>query len=153
MQLLNTQYRMHPMIAEYPSQRFYHTKLLTCSELIQKTANKEVKGMTMSRYVPYHSDTSGYFPPLLFHDVTFSREQIEQQSVKNNEEVKFILKLYGDFIARYPSYGKNVGIIAPYRAQRAALIDAFRTKFGKKYSDAVEISTVDGFQGKIIVGA
>ena len=151
-QLLNTQYRMHPGIAEYPSQRFYHSKLQTCGELVRLTGQKEVRAGSMSRYVPYHGDSSGYFPPLLFHDLVYGREQVEQQSVRNKEEVQFIVSLYADFLGRYPSHGRNVGIIAPYRAQRAALMEAFRCKFGKRYTDAVEISTVDGFQGKMIGG-
>jgi superfamily I DNA and/or RNA helicase len=53
---------------------------------------------------------------------------------------------------KYPNEAKNIGVIAPYQAQKSALIKAFkeleRTKFKgtKILNNLVEISTIDGFQ-------
>jgi len=42
----------------------------------------------------------------------------------------------------YESEAKNIGIIAPYKAQKLALREKFS---GPKFSE-IEISTIDGFQ-------
>ena len=43
---------------------------------------------------------------------------------------------------KYPSEAKNIGIIAPYKAQKLALRERFS---GSRYVE-IEISTIDGFQ-------
>ena len=58
----------------------------------------------------------------------------------------YCLHLYGLFLLKYPHECLNVGIIAPYRAQRLALKRAFQGRYGD--NTHVEISTIDGFQGR-----
>lgn len=135
--MLETQYRMHPKIAKYPSFRFYDNKLLTGVEL----------ATTHQR--PYHLDPSKRFSPLLFHDITYSREEFDGPSVKNVEEAKYVLSLFETLIQRYPEHKSNIGIIAPYRAQRKLLIHLFHERFGRYSAELdTEIATVDGFQGR-----
>ncbi len=42
----------------------------------------------------------------------------------------------------------NIGIITPYNSQRIELSSQFQDALGSRRRDAVEISTVDGFQGR-----
>eukprot|EP01035_Chromulina_nebulosa_P019240 gene19240-25091_t len=102
MTMLNTQYRMHPYIADYSSYRFYNNQLITDSSLLEKP----------ERVRPYYFHPSEKFKPFVFHNV-----------MKD-----------------------NIGIIAPYSAQRKLLKQIFKERFGYKCN--VEISTIDGFQGR-----
>jgi superfamily I DNA and/or RNA helicase len=156
--MLETQYRMHPLIASYPSQRFYSNRLITAASVLTST----------SHHKPYHSDSSGRFKPFLFHDLLYSNEEIDSISIRNRDEARYVLYLYDELIHRYPEYRGNVGIIAPYRAQRRYLTSLFRSNYGNHASGGVkkdgggggggggsndvmndvEISTIDGFQGR-----
>lgn len=134
--MLVTQYRMHPMIAEYSSWRFYNSRLLTDSKLIDYQTHER----------PYHK--SSLFQPFVFHDVYFGKQTYNGTSISNRAEAEYIAELYQKLRSRFPSSvdQKAIGIIAPYSAQRQLLNSLFREKFGKKHG--VEISTIDGFQGR-----
>ena len=69
----------------------------------------------------------------------------------NQSEVNYIVDLYDNLKKCYPGELVGVGIIAAYRAQCKELRAAFLKKFGKfifSGANEVEISTVDGFQGR-----
>ena len=152
--MLETQYRMHPQIADYPSQRFYQGRLVTGSQLITSDSHRK----------PYHSDPSGRFRPFLFHNVPYGMETTEGTSICNREEALYVVDLFEELIRKYPDHRSNIGIIAPYRAQRRLLNNLFRERFnGKKHQSSsggaayelpaiwdldTEISTIDGFQGR-----
>ncbi len=136
--MLCRQYRMHPLIAHYPSIRFYHGKLVT---------DPSVNALT-THYKPYHDDVSNRFRPFLFHDLLYSREESDNtSSIRNRDEARYILSLYDALTRRYPNHQKNIGIIAPYRAQRRLLMQLFQQRYGLTSLDT-EIATVDGFQGR-----
>ncbi len=103
MLMLETQYRMHPTIAEYPSKRFYNGKLVTDAQLIS----------SQSHDMPYHADER--FRPFVFHDIDYGAEQPDGSSVSNRDEAQYILKLYEDLVRLYPQHKGGIGIIAPYR--------------------------------------
>lgn len=136
--MLETQYRMHPHIAEYPSRAFYDSKLRTDEHLLSGAARDKA----------YHQDKSGRFRPLVLHDVHYGREEQEGLSILNRAEASYVCDLYAALLRLYPDGAapRNVGCIAPYRAQRSLLKHMFRARFGP--SADVEISTVDGFQGR-----
>jgi senataxin len=137
--MLEVQYRMHPQIAAYPSQRFYAGKLITDPQSVSAD----------SHHKPYHNDKSGRFKPYLVHDLQYSSEETEGTSLRNREEAKYVLLLFHELITRYPEYKRNIGIIAPYRAQRRYLIQLFKQKYGSYCASLdTEIATVDGFQGR-----
>ena len=130
---------MHPHIADYPSREFYQGKLLTDQQLLSG-------GTPRAR--PYHDDASGRFRPFVLHDVSAGIEEQEGVSILNRVEAAYVCDLYGDLVKRYSDSNavRNVGIIAPYRAQRSLLKQMFKQRFGSSVD--VEISTVDGFQGR-----
>jgi hypothetical protein len=149
-QMLETQYRMHPAIADYPSQRFYQGRLVTGSQLITSDSHSK----------PYHNDPSGRFRPFVFHNVPYSIETTEGTSMCNREEALYVVDLFEELVRKYPDHRGGIGIIAPYRAQRRLLNSLFRERFGNTRKGAsstslppiwdldTEISTVDGFQGR-----
>ena len=58
--MLNTQYRMHPAICEYPSRRFYRSMLFTDPAILASQSHSK----------PYHADPCELFKPILFHNLT-----------------------------------------------------------------------------------
>lgn len=146
--MLETQYRMHPAIAEYPSLRYYQSRLITGSQLITSDSHK----------MPYHADPSGKFRPFLFHNVPWSTETTEGTSTSNRDEARYVVDLFEELVTKYPEHRGGIGIIAPYRAQRRLLNTFFRERFGNQHQQRrgvppifdldTEISTVDGFQGR-----
>ena len=143
--MLLTQYRMHREIADYPSKRFYDGKLSSDNQQHLDGVHKK----------QYHSHPSGRFRPFLIHNV--NGEEIEEGvSIRNNEEVRYILELFESLTVQLRLESSNgeldsVGIIAPYRAQRIALQEAFAAKFSQSQQNVwpdYEIATIDGFQGR-----
>lgn len=190
--MLQYQYRMHPLISEFPISRYYENKLFNASCVSSELSHKTF----------FHSHYSKYFLPLLFYNVSFGTEKVNNEknkmvllnetgkksgsntlsSLYNVEEAKFVLFLYESLLFSYfeddiyendhEKYRKNykVGIIAPYRSQRDLLVNLFQNRIPllieevkKKYLKLynkyigedifvpnidIEISTVDGFQGR-----
>lgn len=148
--MLETQYRMHPLIAEYPSLRYYQGRLITGSQLITSDSHS----------MPYHDDPSGRFRPFLFHDVPYSIETFEGTSIYNRDEAQYVVDLFEELVTKYPEHRGGIGIIAPYRAQRRLLNNMFKERFANRGKQSgsrgpppiwdldTEISTVDGFQGR-----
>jgi hypothetical protein len=75
--MLETQYRMHPQIAEYPSLRYYGGRLQTDDRILS----------TGSHETPYHADPSGRFGPVVLHNLEHGREGTDGKSVCNTDEV------------------------------------------------------------------
>ncbi|XP_073007942.1 probable helicase MAGATAMA 3 [Typha latifolia] len=134
-QMLKIQYRMHPEISIFPSKEFYGGSLQD--------------GELVNRKRPWHSYRC--FGPFCF----FNIDGIETQSSGsgswvNEQEIEFIAILYHQLAARYPELrsGSQVAVISPYRYQVKLLREHFRATFGDQSDQAVDINTVDGFQGR-----
>lgn len=84
--LLDTQYRMHPSIAQFPSVHFYNNKLKTAVEL-QSACMKS-----------FHTHESTEFQPFLFFNLQTSRESTIQHSKKNEREAVFIVQHLISFV-------------------------------------------------------
>ncbi|XP_061174853.1 probable helicase senataxin [Saccostrea echinata] len=124
--MLDTQYRMHPDIAYWPSQYIYQGKLKTDRSLRQR-----------------YKENSRLKPFVLF-DVEDSLEHLSQTtgSVNNPTEVEFIVQL--SLVILKSTRPQNIGIIAPYKSQKRLLFSSLSQNGVRD----IEISTVDGFQGR-----
>ena len=148
--LLDTQYRSHPLISAFPSQRFYNGTVRDAPLVHGPRWN-----------TPFHAHPSGFFQPLVFFNVRNGAEQRGGgTSVMNGAEVAFIQNLHDSLFAAFPQLtntlggktGKSgVGIITFYAAQSTAL----KSAFARSRSDVLaplpplpEVNTVDGFQGR-----
>ncbi|KAI3647657.1 hypothetical protein MP228_007878 [Amoeboaphelidium protococcarum] len=134
--LLNVQYRMHPDISKFPIQMFYDGLLQDGPDMLRLSTRK------------WHADQS--FPPYQFYDVGKSAEEKSGTSLVNRAEADAIMAKFIQLCSSYPDIGFSglIGIITPYKMQKVYLQNMFRRKFGPEILNAVNINTVDGFQGQ-----
>ncbi|XP_078440958.1 P-loop containing nucleoside triphosphate hydrolases superfamily protein [Wolffia australiana] len=136
-QMLKTQYRMHPEIRSFPSKEFYNGSLED-GELVERQTKR-----------PWH--VYRCFGPFSFLHVSGTESQPSGSgSWVNEEEVDFILLLYHRLVNAYPELrsSSQLAVISPYRHQVRLLQDRFKAQFGKQAQEFVDINTVDGFQGR-----
>ena len=135
---LEVQYRMHPALAEFPSQTFYEGSLQN--------------GVTLAERQVDHLD----FPwprkdlPLFFYHSS-GNEEISGSgtSYLNRAEAMNVERLVTQFI-KAGLQGSQIGVITPYEGQRAHLqsvLQKHTTLHTNMYKD-VEIASVDAFQGR-----
>lgn len=136
-QMLKTQYRMHPEISIFPSEEFY-AGYLEDDEFLKKSTER--------LWHVYRC-----FGPFSFLDI----DGVESQpsgtgSWVNEDEIEFIVLMYHKLASQYSSLksSSQLAIISPYQYQVKLLREQFRATFGEKYNEVVDINTVDGFQGR-----
>jgi senataxin len=135
--LLDTQYRMHPHISQFPSRSFYDGLL------------KDGQGMAALRKQPWH--TSALLAPYRFYDVKGQQQNAPKgRSFINVAEIDVAMSLYNRLTTDCKDYdfGGKIGIITPYKAQLHALRDRFSARYGPAILDDVEFNTTDAFQGR-----
>ncbi|UII22879.1 AAA domain-containing protein [Fulvivirga ligni] len=138
--MLQEQYRMHTDIMSFSSRFFYKDKL---------TANSKVAGWTVFEDdgAVEFIDTAGcgYF------------EQVdpESRSTFNTDEVNLLSLHLNQYIEQVQAIGKldniqDIGIIAPYKAQTAALVEHFveNKHLPEQIKARTDINTIDSFQGQ-----
>lgn len=129
--LLDTQYRMHPAIAEYPSFAFYSGRL--------KNGVSE-----RDRPIPRGFSWPRPGSPLAFVDVE-GEERTSRSSKENETEAETVCEIVQSLLSAGDVTPEQIGIITPYRAQEARIKDGLSRIDG---CSAVFVKTVDGFQGQ-----
>ena len=137
--LLNVQYRMNEQIMEFPSQQMYDSKLI---------ADGTVKTLVLTD-LPGVDSNDETTVPLIWFDTQgddfleqSSEEDIIIASKFNENEALLVRKHTMDLIdSNVPQ--EAIGIISPYSAQTSLLKKIIRESY-----PLIEISTVDGFQGR-----
>ncbi|KAK4846134.1 hypothetical protein QYF36_013474 [Acer negundo] len=136
--MLKTQYRMHPQIRSFPSKEFYDEAL--------------EDGPTVEDYTTRDWHKYSCFGPFCFFDI---HEGLESQptgsgSWINIDEVEFVLLLYHKLVSMYPELksSSQLAIISPYRNQVKQFNERFKETFGAESKKIVDITTVDGCQGR-----
>lgn len=130
--LLTIQYRMLPLIAQFPSKMFYSNALKQSEKLNDdKFLSKEIKSSI---------DLLGKGNAVRFftcHGITNK----ERNSFTNSKEVKVVIDVVKILWAESV---KDIGVISPYSGQCKRISTQLRENniFG------VEVSTVDSFQGR-----
>ncbi|NXF12031.1 HELZ2 Helicase, partial [Smithornis capensis] len=108
--MLDTQYRMHKSICEFPSQEFYETRLKTCSQLYWKPS------------VLYHRD-NGCCPIIFGHvegkeqSLMISTEEGNENSKANPEEVAQAVRIAKQLTLDGTIRPESIAILSPYNAQ------------------------------------
>ena len=119
---LDTQYRMHHEICHFPKEAFYRGQLRTFRKIEMKS-NELLS------------------PYLLFH-ISYGQETSSKPGqIVNIKEIEFVSALVKELLRKFDS--SSIGIITPYQAQLREL-----TKAISKFSEKIDINSVDGFQGK-----
>jgi len=119
--LLNLQYRMHPLISEFPSLTFYGGSI--------------ANGVSAS-------DRCGFIQPVTFFDVK-GIEKKEGTSYYNEEETKVIYDIV-NIMRRVGVQYSQIGIITPYAEQKTKLRNMI---FSYTNNRDLKIASVDNFQG------
>ncbi|KAI5963379.1 SEN1 [Candida theae] len=135
--LLNTQYRMHPMISRFPSAEFYQSKLI------------DGPGMEEKNTRPWHSVEP--LSPYRFFDIVSRHERNElSRSFFNTEEAKVCLQLVQKMMTMIPQgeIAGKIGIISPYKEQIRTIKGVFERAYGRLIFNEIDFNTVDGFQGQ-----
>ncbi|KAJ3474697.1 hypothetical protein NLI96_g12310 [Meripilus lineatus] len=153
---LDTQYRMHPALSQFPSSEFYHGLLKDGT--IDHNGNGETFSH-LSAPISTFSERIGddYLHSLfLYHRSPATRVN---SSWNNDHEATLVLRVVEDLLLRnYNLSGHDIGIISPYKAQISLLEDKFAQQPATKSAVLsperinelrnVAIRTVDGFQGQ-----
>ncbi|MDA9098225.1 AAA domain-containing protein [bacterium] len=167
--MLTTQYRMHVCIAQWASEELYEGRLMAAESVAARRlrvgtfdvggeectcCDGEVhakRDELITVYPNYEGDGSDHFliPPLVLVDTAgcdFAEVREEEgDSTGNPGEVQIAIELAKRLIASGSVTPEELGIIAPYSAQVGLLREARSADDTLKQ---VEMSTVDGFQGR-----
>ena len=138
--LLTDQYRMHPAIAQISSQLFYSSNLKDGVQIADRL----------------DKNTQDIWPdsktPILFVN-TNGKEELSStgKSYINQTEILCLLDFL-EFFLQKNNNDKSVGIITPYKGQKAIICNYINHSYlyskSKEIFQKVEISSVDSFQGR-----
>ncbi|NXN39373.1 SETX helicase, partial [Rhinoptilus africanus] len=127
---LTLQYRMHPDICLFPSKYIYGRTLKTDKATEENRCSSEWP-----------------FQPYLIFDVGDGREERDNDSFSNPQEVKLVMELIRTIKEKRKDLGlRRIGIITPYSAQKKKIQDQLDRVF--KNNSPGEVDTVDAFQGR-----
>jgi len=141
-EMLTIQYRMHPTINEYSSRTFYEGFVKSGVTAADRPL---IKGF----------DWPNPDKPIAFVEVNDSRDRKEGTSFYNEDEVDKMVEIISAMVESGDITPKDIGVVTPYAAQvqklrRALKVDRQRPGVTTSWSgkEQVEISSVDGFQGR-----
>ena len=163
--LLDTQYRMHPAIAEFSSMAFYNSRLRD-GVVEQDRIPPPLKGLSWPGNMP-----------VLFEDCSNGEETKDGYSFTNHIEAERVIKVVVGLLEASREQARNgvgrgftglhngpadIGVVTPYAGQVRLIQRMIRDKGldrpGKRLTrpgeqppvtlEGLEISSVDGFQGR-----
>lgn len=139
--LLDTQYRMHPQISDFPRRIFYDGKLLDGKNVLHPEYPNPLARLVFSKFPSFQNFT------VLDLD---SQEERGGTSLSNPSEAQLALHLYTSLHTETLglSSQSRVAVITPYAQQANLLRRVFSKCLGPDYAKSVEINTVDAFQGR-----
>ena len=135
---LEVQYRMHPALAEFPSQTFYEGSLQNGVTL----AERQMDHLNL----PWPRKD---MPLMFYHSAGGEEISGSGTSYLNRAEALNVERLVTHYI-RAGLSGSQIGVITPYEGQRAhiqAVLQRHTTLHTNLYKD-IEIASVDAFQGR-----
>jgi superfamily I DNA and/or RNA helicase len=159
--MLNIQYRMHPIISDFPRREFYDAALKDGTVLPSGSILSELSPPKSRHLSARKRNLTDQIAPLLFihHD---NREEARDRSKVNFEEMNIVIAILEDLLLSNPEMkGSDIGVISPYVAQIRMLnamlkvesdwAEYFRHRLGDVRAlqlKEVEVKTVDGFEGR-----
>ena len=171
-QVIDTQYRMHPAIRAFPSHHFYAGQLRDAPELLRSDALQRHPALLhpLPAVPPAANVVDRRLGPYAFYDVRGGQESRTggHASLHNVAEARVALQVFallrrahqrahpGPFAAA--EFVARVGVVTPYQQQVALLQRTFRDAWagdaamaamvGAGVGGGLEVSTVDSFQGR-----
>lgn len=127
--MLDIQYRMHPDICWWPSEKYYNNQLITAPDILPQ-APLTTNGITSRPYAVYQ--VAGQ-----------ETNQDFTHSLSNEIEANYVVAIIA--LIRQQNPDKSIGVITPYSAQKSLITQKIHQK--RLRHDLVDVNTVDGFQG------
>ena len=130
---------MHPIIAEFPSRRFYEGKIEDAANIL------DLVGVDQC-----HWYSEPVFAPLVFFDVADGAHTISFNSFINELEAAMVEAIVRALLRCYPGerWKEKIAVVTPYAEQVRLIRDKLKGVFGSAKPCPVEVNTVDGFQGR-----
>ena len=130
--MLNTQYRMHPVISAFPRHIFYDGMLLDGSNVQSPTFGGSLNSSIRNKFP--------HFQPFNILDLD-SKEERDGTSLSNMDEAQLVLHLYRaiDHETDGMLAKTRVAVITPYSQQSNLLQRLFENAYGVTYATRVEI--------------
>lgn len=153
--MLDTQYRMHPDISSFPSRHFYFGKLITavdCNEReLPHNLNRAAESFVRAELCGVDGQVLSQFlrkRRILFVNVQEGRDERDCQlrdtgsnfSYVNRDEARAACNI----VRQLPYSRDDIGLISPYSGQ----VRLMSRILAAREDAPLEISTVDGFQGR-----
>ena len=137
--MLTTQYRMHPAIREWPSERFYAGKLEDGVSANDRTA-------------PAGFMWPNWDAPVAFIPVDGAESSSPDGASKQNmDEAGLAVRVVDMLLSGGDISPNQIGVVTPYSGQVRLLNDLFESAGGREENEryhGLEIKTVDGYQGR-----
>ncbi len=139
--MLEYQYRMHPLLVEFPNRKFYGGKLKSDKSVLDMSVQEIIKKKVK---VKDKLDKACFSPiPLVWIDIRHvhgrERRRAESTSLENITEALMVKKLVEKLLGAGVK-ASQTGVITPYKDQKELI--------SRMVSNDVEVNTVDGFQGR-----
>ncbi|KAM5441463.1 putative DNA helicase [Microsporum ferrugineum] len=144
--MLNTQYRMHQIIMDFPSHELYESKLIaagTVKERLLKDLPYEVEETDDTREPLIFYDTQGGDFPEKSPDSTGILAKSVLVESKCNDMEAAVVARHVEKLVLAGVRPDDIAVITPYNAQVALLSQLLKEKF-----PTLELGSVDGFQGR-----
>lgn len=146
--LLNVQYRMNSQIMEFASDEMYQGKLIADESVSNKTLldlpNVEENDDTISPVIWYDTQGDDFVESMEIISTNSSSNSISNIiGSKYNENEALLVKLHVKHLVDSNVSEDDIGVISPYSAQVSLLKKIIHPNYPN-----IEISTVDGFQGR-----
>ena len=137
--MLTTQYRMHPVIREWPSERFYKGQLEDGVDADERPA-------------PAGFVWPDWDAPVAFIPVEGSEDTSpDGASRQNMDEAGLAVRVVDMLLSGGDITPHDIGVVTPYSGQVRLLNDLFESAGGREVHEryhGLEIKTVDGYQGR-----
>ena len=137
--MLTTQYRMHPVIREWPSERFYGGQL-------------EYGVTAEERTAPAGFVWPDWDAPVAFIPVEGAEDTSPDGASKQNmDEAGLAVRVVDMLLSGGDITPHDIGVVTPYSGQVRLLNDLFESSGGREQHEryhGLEIKTVDGYQGR-----
>ena len=135
--VLQTQYRMHPTLREHPSERFYNGII------------KDGKLTEVETVREWHEHL--FFGPCALYDIRGTQEEQHGTSWRNVLQAECVVHLVSTLLDSYrnlidPSSG--LGVITPYKSQVRHIRELLEATLGEELANLIDVNSVDGFQGR-----
>lgn len=143
--LLRTQYRMHPFIAEFPCQYFYHGLL----ESAPSTKERWIPNLFPNPQKPIA------FIPVKGEEVVTEHTTSYCNPQESNVVIETVLRIIENVrMAKNRNNNTNIdtiptmGVITPYAGQVRDILDTMERRVPVEWLPLIQVKTVDGFQGR-----